>query len=132
MLQRALRARRALERRSRPLRGASGRGIGPSLSAEREREGLHAWIEKLDPERVVADDAVLPHELIEALSLHHAHALGIDVGAVAHARRGSVDRHPEMDWRGLGSGPQNEMQVAGVKPVFDAAALLIESGALAA
>jgi hypothetical protein len=36
-------------------------------SAEREREGLHAGIEKLDLEEAIADGALLAHELIPAL-----------------------------------------------------------------
>src|SRR5271157_3985310 len=102
------------------------------LSAECERKGLHARVEELDPERVVGDDPVLPDELIEPLSLDDAHALGIGVGAVTLARRGPVYRHPETDWRTVGPRPHNEMKIARVKPVGDAAALFIENSAFAA
>jgi hypothetical protein len=45
----------------------SGVSIGGLLSAEGESVGLHAWIEKVDFERMICDGSVLAQKLIEPL-----------------------------------------------------------------
>src|ERR1700691_2017515 len=102
------------------------------ISAKCECEGLHAGIEKLDLERMVADLAGLAHELVEPPLRDDAQTFGVGIRAVALARRLSVDRHAEVDRRAAGSRAEDEMQIAGVKAVGDASALFVENRAPAA
>ena len=120
------------------MRGASRRArqwLGhwsAPVSAEGERVGLDAGIEKLDLERVVGDRAALPDQLVEPLSGHDALAVGIDIGAVAVAGRRAVDGDAEPHRLAVRPGPEHQMQVARVEAVDDAAALLVEDGVLRA
>src|ERR1700722_18864683 len=89
------------------------RAVTLAPSPEGESEGLHAGIEKLDFEGAVGDRTVLPDELIEALLVDHALAVGIDVRAVIGAGRHAVDRHSETDRLVVGRRTEKEMQNAG-------------------
>ena len=62
-------------------------------SAEREREGLHARIEKLDLEQSIGDGPGLPDQLIQPLLGNRAVALLVDVDAVSSTWRLSIDQH---------------------------------------
>jgi hypothetical protein len=50
-----------------------------------ESVSVHARIEELNFERVVGDRALLADQLIEPLSVDHAAAIGVGVGAVIGA-----------------------------------------------
>ena len=65
----------------------SGRGFSPRHLAEREREGLHAGIEKLDLEQPIGDRLGLPDQLIQALLGDRAVALVVDIDAVSRTWR---------------------------------------------
>jgi hypothetical protein len=64
-------------------------------STESEGVGLHVGIKKLDGERAIHDQLVLPDELVEPVVGHHAFAIGVDVGAVCLPRPDAVDGHAE-------------------------------------
>ena len=72
-----------------------------SRSAKREREGLHARIEKLDLEQSIGDGLGLSDQLIQPLFGNRAVALVVDVDAVSSARRLSIDRARETARRCL-------------------------------
>ena len=87
-----LAARRAIGRTAGRARPRPRQSAGANSSAEGERIGLHVGVEKLDCERTIHDRPALAHQLVEPVVDHHAFAVGVDVGAVALARRGAVDR----------------------------------------
>src|SRR5271166_4786452 len=101
------------------------------FSAEGESEDLHAGIEELDGEIAILDRTDLPDELIQALPVDHALAVGGDIGAVILLRRGAIDRDPEADRFAVRRRPENQMQIASVKTIDDLSARLIERGVLA-
>ena len=70
-----------------------------------KRVSLHVGIKKLDRKRVIHDRPALTDELVEAVVGHHAFAVGVDVGAVAFAGRGAVDRHAEAHGLPSALGP---------------------------
>src|ERR1700679_3810198 len=81
---------------------------------------------------MVSDFAALTNELVKALTGHHALSVGVNVGTVVGPRRGTVDRHAEVDWSAFLRGTEHQVQGAGVEPVDDAAVLVVEPRALAA
>src|SRR5207237_5238938 len=62
-------------------------------SAERERESLHARIEKLDLELSISNGLGLPDQLIQPLFCKRAVALVVNVNSMSSARRLSIDAH---------------------------------------
>jgi len=102
--------------------------ITPAVSAEGEGVGLDARIEEADLERMIGDGTILPNKLVEPLPGHDALAVGIDIGAMAVARRCAVNRDAEANGIALPSGAENKVKVARMEPVDDAALILIENG----
>src|ERR1700733_11983688 len=96
------------------------------FSAERECKSLQARIEKLDLESTVRNRAALANELIETLARDSAAAVGIDVGAVIAAGNAAVDCHPKADRLAVPRRPENEMQVARMKTIDNAAIRFVE------
>src|SRR5258708_11803625 len=88
-------------------------------SAERERESLHARIEKLDVELAISNGLRLSDQLIQPLFGNRAVTLVVNVNSVSSARRLSIDEHAKAH----GSSPRcrshDEMKIAGVKAVRD-------------
>src|ERR1700677_2345728 len=82
---------------------------------EGKRVSLHIRIKKLDGEGAVHERPALSHELVEPVVGHHALAVGIDVGAVAFAGRGAVDRHVEAHRLAVGVWPQDQGQKGGLE-----------------
>src|SRR5258708_13144809 len=129
-------ARKAAARQCRKTR----RGLGfskfwvmdLSVSAEGECIGLHAGIEEFDLEAAVGDRTALPHELAHPLTPDDAIALGVDIGAMAVARRLAVDRHAKADRLAVRCGAEDEMQVAGMEAIDDAPIPSVEGGMLPA
>src|SRR5260370_15445137 len=68
-------------------------------SAERERESLHARIEKLDLELPISNGLRLPDQLIEPLFGSRAVALLVNVTAMSRARRLSIEEHAKAHGR---------------------------------
>src|SRR5215469_4934492 len=62
-------------------------------SAERERESLHARIEKLDFEHAISNGPRLSDQLIQPLFGHRAVALLVNIAAGSLARRLSIEEH---------------------------------------
>jgi hypothetical protein len=78
---------------------------------------------------VIADGAILPNKLVEPLSDHNTLAVGIDIGAMAVAGRRAIYRDAEANGTAFPRGAENEVEIARVEPVDDAALFLIEDGA---
>ena len=76
---------------------------------------------------MIGDFAVLPYQLVQPLSGHNALTIRIDVSAVAVARRCAVDGRPESHRLAIRPRAENQVQVARVEPIDDAAALLVQS-----
>jgi hypothetical protein len=74
--------------------------------------------------------AVRTNELIKPMLADDATPVRVGVGAVVCARGRPIDGHTEPDLLPFICGSENEMQVAGAKPIGNAAALFIESGLL--
>src|SRR5689334_8489325 len=110
---------------------ATGGAIGRALP-EREGVGAGARPEELHLEGPVGDRPGLPDELVEARLLHAPPPLRVDVEAVVGPGRGAVDRDAEADGAALGGGRQDEVEVARVEPVADAAGHVVQRGELAA
>src|SRR5262245_47785144 len=69
--------------------------IAQFLSAESKRIGVSARIKEPYLKIALRDCALLPDQLIEPLSGHDTHAVGVDVRAMARARRGTVNGNLE-------------------------------------
>src|SRR5207249_1935989 len=72
---------------------------GITLSAERERERLHARIEKLDRDLSIGDGLRLSDQLIQPLFRNRAVALVVNVKSVSRARRLPIDQHAKSHGR---------------------------------
>src|SRR5712691_9265392 len=103
-----------------------------SRSSEREREGLDAWIEKLDLERSIDNRLRLSDQLMKALFADSAVALIVDVDAVRCAGRLSVDAQSHAHGGSASSGSHDEMKIARVKAVRDAPAGRVQRNRLLA
>ena len=101
-----------------------------SGSAERERKGLHARIEKLDFELSIGDRHRLSDQLVQPLFGHCAVALLVNVNSVSRARRLSIDQHAKSHGSSRRRRAHDEMKIAGVKTVRDAAIGLVQHGGL--
>ena len=95
------------------------------FSPESEGVGLDTGIEEADLERAIGDGTILPNQLVKAVPGHNASPLGIDIGTMAVAGRHAIDRDPEPAGLAV-SGAENEMEIASMEPVDDAALLAIE------
>src|SRR6185503_9137946 len=82
------------------------------LLAESESVRRDTGIEKLDLEGSIAAGVLLPDQLIEAVLLHDAHTVGVDVGAVIFGWRRAVERDAEPHGLAVGAGAEHEVQVA--------------------
>jgi hypothetical protein len=89
---------------------------------------LNAGVEELDRERVISNRAALSDQLVEMLSCHDALPIGIDIDAVTISCRGTVNGDAEPYLLSVHGWTENEMQVAGMEPIDDAAAFLVEHG----
>jgi len=75
---------------------------------------------------VLGDRALLPDHLVEPLTRHDAHAVGVDVCAMTRAWRRTINRNLESDRLTVRSRPQNKVKVAGAESVNDATAWLFK------
>ena len=113
-------------KRWRTVKGEKGRQNSLRLLAECERVRAHAGVQKFNLKCPVGNFAVLSHELIKFLASDHAAAVCVDIGPVIFARLLAVDRHAKPNGLAVGTRSENEMQIAGVKSVNDAARRRIE------
>ncbi len=95
------------------------------ISAEGEGVCLNAGIEELDFECAVGDGAALPDELIEPLSGDDTLAVGIHIRAVVVGRPHTIDGDAKSHGLAIGRRAENQMEVAGMKFVDDAATAFI-------
>ena len=73
----------------------------------------------------------LSDQLVQTLFGHRAVALLVDVDAVSRARRLSIDQHAKSHGRSWRRRAHDEMKIAGVKAVRDAAVGLVQHGGIA-
>src|SRR5262245_21365725 len=107
--------------------------LGPSsdASTERERERLHASIEKLDLELPIDDRLRLTDELIQTWFDHRADAAFVDCQTVSWTGRLPVNRHAETNGASLPWRTHDEMKISRVKAIDDPAAGTAHDGRLA-
>src|SRR5581483_724044 len=101
-------------------------------SAERERKDLCSRIEELHLESAIDDGLPLPDELIQPRLPDCTHPFRVDVDTVGGARRLAVDEDAEPDRRIPRRRRHDEIDVAGMEAVRDAAAPIGGYGGLAA
>src|SRR5579884_227163 len=89
-------------------------------SAERERESLHACIEKLDLELAIRNMPRLADQLIEPRVGQRAVALLVNVNSMSRPRRLSIEEHAKSHGRSSRCRSHDQMEIAGVKAVRDA------------
>src|SRR5215510_10097836 len=99
--------------------------MGSCRSTERERECLHARIEKLDLEQSIGDGFRLPDQLVQALFGDRAVALIVDIDAMGGTWRLSIDEHTKPHGGAWGCRSHDEIEIAGVKAVGNPAAALV-------
>src|SRR5258708_38417808 len=99
-------------------------------SAERERESLHARIEKLDLELSISNGPRLSDQLIQPLFGNRAVALVVNVNSVSSARRLSIDEHAKSHGSSSRRRSHDEMKIAGMKAVRDPSVGLVQHGGL--
>src|ERR1700733_2269767 len=95
------------------------RRIVPQTSAEREREGLYAWVEEFDGKCVVRDGALLPDELIEPLFGDGAVSARVRIDATRIARRLAVNRHAKAHGFAARGRSEHQMQITRMKAEDD-------------
>jgi hypothetical protein len=117
-----------VEHEAEPSLGRSERRITleSGCSAERESVGINSRIQELNCERAVTYHIVLSDKLIQTLTVDDALTVRIGVGAVIRARCISVNGHAKSYWFAVCAGSQDEMQIAGVKPIHNTATHTIE------
>jgi hypothetical protein len=96
-------------------------------SSERESIGMNTRIQELNCERAIPYHTVLSDELIQTLAVDDALTIRFSVGAVIHARRLTINGYAKSYRFTVRGGTQNEMQIAGVKPIYNAAIRFIEN-----
>ena len=99
---------------------------GCCTSAEREAKSLHARIKKLDFKVAIGNWSGLPDQLVQTLCGHRADALFVNVKSVSGAWRPSIDQHTKLDGRSWCRRAHDEMKVARVKAIGDAAVRLVQ------
>src|SRR5271165_2713409 len=82
--------------------------------------GAYAGVEKFNLEGPIQDRAGLPDELIKPRLIDGAPTPGICINAERIVGCGAIDGDAEASGAILGRRRQNEMKVAGMKPVPDA------------
>jgi hypothetical protein len=82
---------------------------------------MNSSIQELYCECAVTYLVVLSDKLIQTLAVDDAATVRIGVGAVIRARRFSVNGHAKSNWFAIPSGTQDEMQIAGMKPIHNTA-----------
>jgi hypothetical protein len=92
---------------------------------------LHTWIKELDLESVVCDCAALPDQLVKPLLSNGALTIGIGIRTMAGTWRHAVDRNAEAHRLAVRTWSQDEMQVASVEFIDDAAVFPVEGSMLA-
>src|SRR5690242_21811986 len=102
---------------------------GPLLT-EREAQRRGAGVEELDLERAVGDLPRLTDQLVQPRLRNRAVAFGVDVEAVRLARCRAAEPDAEPCGRAGRGRRQDEVQVACVEAVADAAARLVAHGVL--
>src|SRR5262245_50140182 len=95
-------------------------------SAEGETKSLNAGFEKLDLEQAIRDRLRLPDQLIEPLFANGTPPVLVDGEPARSTGRLSIDQHTKPHRCALRGRAHDEMQVAGVKAVGDAAIGLVE------
>ena len=98
------------------------------MSAEGESVGGDARIEEFNLEGMIGDVPVLPYQLVEPLSRHNALTVRVGIAAMVGARSHAVHGHAKPDRHAVRARPEDEVQVAGVKAIDNAAALRVEDG----
>src|SRR4051812_26252307 len=97
-----------------------------SRSAEREREDLHAGIQKFNLELPVCDGLRLPDQLIQPGFDHCAASLVVHIQSMHLPGRLSIDEHAEAHGCSRGTRAHDEVQIASVKTVYDSSAGLVQ------
>ena len=97
-----------------------------NTSAERKREGLDAWIEKLDVERSVDDRLRLSNQLMQTLFARNAGTLLVDIESVSLFRSLPVEQDAIPYWRTAIPWPHHEVKISAVKAVRDTTSGMIE------
>ena len=87
---------------------------------------MNARIQELNCERTVTYHIVLSDKLVQTLAVDNALTVCIGVGAVIRAGRIAVNSHAKSYRFAVRSGTQDEMQIAGVKPIDNPATYSIE------
>jgi hypothetical protein len=103
---------------------------GPPHLAEGERIRLDAAIKEGDLEDAVGDGPGLADELVQPLFGYRSVAFAVNVGAVCRARWLPVEEHAESYGRAGCGRPHDQVKIAGVEPVRDLAAGLVQRGGL--
>ena len=88
---------------------------------------MNSRIQELNCESAIPYHSVLSHKLIQTLAVDDALTIRISVGAVIHARRLTVNGHAKSYRFTVRGGTQNEMQIAGMKPIHNTAIRFIEN-----
>ena len=113
-------------------RGSSSQGFDVVHgSAEREAKSLHARTKKLDFKLTIGNLSGLPDQLMEPLVGNRTIAMFVNVDSVRHAWRLSVDQHAEFHRRSWRHRSHDEVKIARVKPVRDAAVGFVQFGGVA-
>jgi hypothetical protein len=83
--------------------------------------GADTGIEEFDLEDSVRNGRPLTDQLIEPHVRHASPALGVDVGTVIGSRWMVIDPDTEANWTTLLLRPHDQMKIAGMEAVLDAA-----------
>ncbi len=87
----------------------------PSHSSEGEGKRLDARVQKFDCEDVVRDAALLPHELIQAVSGHNAVALRVRIHPMTLSRSLPVNCHSEANRLAVRTRTEHKVPIASVE-----------------
>src|SRR5260370_24845238 len=87
---------------------------------------MNTGIQELNCERAVTYRAILSDKLIQTRAVDDGLTVRIGVGAVIRARRISVNGYAKSYRLAVRGWPQNEMQIAGMKPIHNTAIHSIE------
>src|SRR5580698_796451 len=91
------------------------------LSAEGKRVSLHTRNQKLDAECPVLNLALLTNQLVQTVLRHGAKAVRVDIYSMISSRSFAVYRHAEAHRLPTFRRPQNQVQVARIEAIEDAA-----------
>src|SRR6266851_4622361 len=89
--------------------------------SEREDVSAHSAVEELDLQGSVRDRLRLPDELVQARFLNAPPSVGVNVNPMIGAGRSAIELDAEADRAALEGRRQNEVKIAGVETVGDAA-----------